>query len=161
VKLAEALSEYADTRHKLEQLRHQVLGAARHQEGEEPPESAGHLLGQHEGLLARRMWLITRINLTNAAVRLETGHTLTEALAERERLRALARIQGEVAERAAGADRHALSYRMTRGEIRDVVGAGLDVASLRRDASDTSAQIRRLDYLIQSAGMDADLLEES
>ncbi|MCZ2524767.1 hypothetical protein ODJ75_08740 [Streptomyces sp. HB2AG] len=44
VKLAEALAERADTTRRVEQLRSRIVGNARFQEGETPPEDAAQLL---------------------------------------------------------------------------------------------------------------------
>ena len=49
MKLAEALSERADAVRRVEQLRARIVGSARHQEGEAPPEDAAQLLVEEIG----------------------------------------------------------------------------------------------------------------
>jgi hypothetical protein len=161
VKLHEALTDRAATKKHLEQLRHRVINASRHQEGEDPAESAADLLAEYERLAVAQARLITAINLTNTTVHVNVdGHviSLTEALALRDERRSRHKLFTDVADTAAGTSRHGFGgYRMTRGEIRDV--AGIDVVTVRRAADDLSADLRRLESVVQRAGLDADLTE--
>ena len=46
MKLAEELVERADAQRRLAQLKQRVMLSARYQEGEDPPEDPGNLLGE-------------------------------------------------------------------------------------------------------------------
>lgn len=154
VNLQEALAERSSNKRHLEQLKHRLTAAARHQEGETPPETADELIEQYERLSGQQATLIARINLTNAGTRLpDGGPTLTEALATRDERRLRHKVLTEAESTAAGADRY--SFRATRTEIRDV--AGLDVVGIRRHCDELGADIRRLDAAIQLAGATTEL----
>lgn len=155
MKLNEALAERADIKRRLDQLKRRVSAAARHQEGEDPPESADELLAQAEGLLGQQRSLITRINHTNAESVTGSGESLTAALARRDELRALHKLIAEAEQAAAGSGRHGM-YRTMRSEIRDVTE--MDVAGLRRRLDDVARQARELDAEIQAAGLTTDLV---
>jgi hypothetical protein len=156
VKLNEALAERADVKRRLDQMKHRVIAAARHQEGEDPPESADELLSQAGELLGRQRILITRINHTNAEAVTEDGESVTAALARRDELRSLHKLVTETEQAAAGTGRHDF-YRATRGEIRDVTE--MDVVALRRRADEIARQVRELDAQIQAAGLAFDLVD--
>ena len=68
MKLAEALQERADLNRKIAQLRQRIAKNVLVQEGELPAEDVEQLAGELNGALGRLAWIITRINLTNAAV---------------------------------------------------------------------------------------------
>lgn len=67
VKLAEALALRADANRRVEQLRARIVGSARFQEGEEPPEDAQALLAEAATAIGEMEELVRRINRTNAA----------------------------------------------------------------------------------------------
>ena len=83
MKLAEALQERADLNRRIEQLRYRLGNNALMQEGEKPAEDPAALLRELEECLSRLEWLISRINLTNCAVKVD-GRTLTELIARRD-----------------------------------------------------------------------------
>lgn len=83
MKLAEALITRADFQKRLEQLRQRLTFSVLVQEGEEPPEDPQALLDEVVRLTQELETLIPRINRSNLTVRLESGQTLTEALARR------------------------------------------------------------------------------
>jgi hypothetical protein len=148
VNLHEALAERAANVRQFEQLKHRVIAAVRHQEGEDPAETGDELLRQTKDLLDRQARLIAAINHTNAATLLDDrSSTITAALAERDRLRALHKLITETEAAAAGSGRHGWGRAM-RSEIRDVTE--MDVAGLRRQLDDLSRQIRELDAKIQA-----------
>jgi hypothetical protein len=149
VNLQEALAERSSNKHRLDQIKHRLTAAARHQEDEIPPESAADLTEQYETLTIKQVALIARINLTNAGTLLpDGGPTLTEALAQRDGLRTLHKVLSEAESTAAGAGRY--EFRAMRTEIRHV--PGLNVVELRRRLDDLGERIRKLDAEIQLVG---------
>ena len=152
MKLSEALVLRADSQKRIRQLGERLALSAVVQEGEQPPENPQELLAELDRLLAQLRTLITRINRTNARATLESGMTLTEALAQRDTLnlqssilRNFARAASETTER----------YRPT--EIR--VLPTVDVAPLRRQLDSLAQQHRELDVAIQAANWTIDLEE--
>ena len=83
MKLAEALQERADLNRRIEQLRYRLNNNVLVQEGEKPLEDPAALLEELESSLARLEWLISHINLTNCAIKVE-GRSLTELIARRD-----------------------------------------------------------------------------
>ena len=160
MKLAEALAERADLDKKLAQLKDRARGAARYSEGEEPPEPALGLLDEARGLLAHKMELVRRINLTNAETRLDRGDghviTMTAALALRDFLNAERNLLNEISTAASpeGADRYYGRRRRTElPETTDV-----PVARLRAEADSLSKRFRELDTQIQQANWNTELI---
>ena len=155
MKLAEALALRAEKARRAEQLRGRITANARYQEGETPAEDAGDLLDQAGEVLAELESLIRRINRTNAAVVLEDGDTLTDALARRDVLRLRHGLMTAAASAAAGEGQQ--GYRQLRSELRMI--AALPVAELRAEADELARQLREVDTLIQRTNWEADLLD--
>ena len=83
MKLAQALSQRADLKKRIDQLESRLIQNAKVQEGEAPAEEPAQLMKELQGALRQMEELISRINLTNAATRTADG-TLTELLARRD-----------------------------------------------------------------------------
>jgi hypothetical protein len=134
MKLGEALARRSDVQARIAQVRDRLAATALAQEGDEPPEPAGALLAELDALLEELRDLIVAVNRTNAATRLPSGATLTEALARRDvlgmRHSALTAVVKATAQAQA---------RYSRSEIRIV--RTVDVAGLRR-AADEAASIQ-------------------
>ena len=156
MKLAEALSERADAVRRVEQLRARIVGSARHQEGEAPPEDAAQLLVEVGEVLDGLRVLIARINRTNAAT-FVGDDTLTEALAQRDVLRLRHAVLTSAADAAAGRDQRGVAVRQLRSELKML--SALPVASLRTQADALARELRDLDVRIQRTNWEADLLE--
>lgn len=156
--LAEALRERADAKRQLNQLRERIAASARHTEGEEPTEDATVLLADAEGLIDRQADRITAINRANLATVLQDGRTLTQALADRDALRARFQLLTGAADSAAGGGRGmGWLARTGRQELRTF--ATLDVTALRRRADEIAAQIRALDIAIERLNVTTELDE--
>ena len=84
MKLANALAQRADLQRRMAQLASRLMNNAKVQEGERPAEEPAELLAQLEEISRQLEELIRRINLTNTAVRSETGESLTALLARRD-----------------------------------------------------------------------------
>lgn len=156
MKLAEALAERADAVRRVTQLRARIVGSARYQEGETPPENAAELLAEAERVLDELEALIRRINATNAATRLDDGTTVTDALARRDVLRLRHSILTAAADAAAGADQRGVA-RQLRSELRML--SALPVAELHGQADRLARDIRTVDTRIQRANWEVDLID--
>jgi hypothetical protein len=155
MKLAEALSERADAVRRLEQLRARIVGSARYQEGETPPEDATQLLAETNEVLDSLETLIARINRTNTATSLGEA-TLTEALARRDVMRLRHAVLTAAADAAAGRDQRGVAVRQLRSELKML--AALPVAQLRSQADALARELRDLDVQIQRTNWEADLV---
>lgn len=142
MKLAEALQVRADVQRRLQQIRQRIAVAARHQEGEAPPEDPNELLTEAERLAAQLEGLIRAINRTNVETEVEPGMSMTDALAHRDVLGLRRTILVEAAQHAS-----ARQDRYMRSELRSVTP--LDVASLHRAADELAREHRELDAKIQ------------
>ena len=155
MKVAEALALRADATRRVEQLRTRIVSNARYQEGEEPPEDARALLVEATAVLDELETLIRRINRTNAAAQLDTGGTVTDALARRDTLRLRHALVTAAADAAVGRTQGAV--RQLRSELKML--AALPVADLRAQADTLSRDIRDLDVHIQRSNWEVDLLD--
>src|SRR5579884_3989973 len=102
MKLAEALALRSDAQKRLAQLQARAVGAARYQEGEEPPELAADLLAAARAVTEEIEALVRHINRTNASTELEPGLTITDAIAQRDVLALRRKLVTAVADAAAG-----------------------------------------------------------
>lgn len=151
MRLAEALAQRADLMRRAQQLKARAVGNARHQEGENPVEDPNELLVEHDHVIERLEWLITRINATNLATELEPGTTLTAALARRDTLRLRHNIRVDLADAAS-----VRQDRYTRSELRAV--PAVQVRQLRQGTDDIAREARTLDTRIQEVNWATELL---
>lgn len=156
MKLAEALALRADATRRIEQLRARIVANARFQEGEEPAEDAQALLAEAGAVLDELEVLIRRINRTNAATRIDSEGTITDALARRDALRIRHSVVTAAADAAAGRSQVGMG-RQLRSELKML--AALPVAQLRAQADDLARRIRELDVRIQQSNWEFDLME--
>src|SRR5580700_4424728 len=156
MKLAEGLALRADTTRRVEQLRARIVGSARYQEGEEPPEDASALLAEAAAALNDLEVLIRRINRTNAAAQIGADGTLTDALARRDVLRLRHSVMTSAADAAAGRGQGGMG-RQLRSELK--ILTALPVAQLRAQADEIARDLRDLDVRIQRSNWEVDLLD--
>jgi hypothetical protein len=161
MRLAEALMERSDLQRRVESLRSRVQASARYQEGEDPAEDAAALLEEAVETADRLAGLVTRINLTNTAARLDDGTPLTSALARRDALRTRHGILVDAADAASGRGGGGGSYapRQMRSELRQI--AALPIREVRDRADDTARELRELDARIQRANWEVELVAEA
>ena len=150
MKLAEALQERADLLRRIEQLRTRLDNNVLVQEGETPAENPDELLEELERCIARSEELMTRINLTNAAVTVE-GESLTALLARRDCLKMKLSLLHDAVNTASQTARRA-----TRSEIR--ILSAIDVPALQKRVDGASKLLRETDNLIQAANWLNDLI---
>ena len=151
MKLAEALQERADLNRRIEQLRCRLGNNVLVQEGEKPAEDPAALLKELEECYARLEWLISRINLTNCAVRVKE-ETLTELIARRDILTLRAEAYLRLVEEASQN-----THRATRTEIK--ILSTVDVPALQKQADEASRHLRQLDNALQATNWTTDLIE--
>lgn len=151
MKLAEALVERKAAQEKISELSERLQRVAVVQEGEKPPEKPQALLTELAKTCERLEQLIIAINITNTAAKLESGETLTEAIAKRDVLRMRQGVLDNLIRNSG------TQYRMRGTEIKFVTT--IDIAKLQRERDDLAKQYRELDTAIQAANWAAELAE--
>jgi len=152
MKLAEALLLRADCQKRIEQLKSRLLGSAKIQEGEQPPEDPQKLIAEIEVMAAQLVDLIKRINRTNSTTVFEDGKTIADALAERDVLVVRRGVYADLAAFAA-----LRQDRITRSEVKYL--AVVDVADVRKQADELAKSYRELDARIQEFNWKTELLD--
>lgn len=150
MKLAEALINRADIQTRLTKLTARIRSSAMVQKGEKPPENPEKLLREAMGLIADLKALVVRINRTNLSAKLADGRSLTEAIAERDRLKTQHALLLTVDSACkASPERTGLS------EIKWV--PQFDSAKLQKQADDVSKKLRELNIKIQKCNWEIDI----
>lgn len=150
MKLAEALIERADLQKRLDQLEERLNNNALVQEGEEPAEDPVGLLAELVTMTASFEDLVTRINLTNASVKVD-GQTLTALIARRDALTKRIRITRRFLNCASQT-----GMRSRGSEI--VLKSSVPVRELQKTVDELSKTLRETDTAIQAANWSNDLL---
>lgn len=153
MKLAEALILRADLNRRFEQVKARAVRNVKVQEGDTSAEDAVRLIGELNGIADQLARVIRQINRTNATAAFDQTMTITDALAERDRLAMLARSYRELSA-AASVDQQ----RYMRTELRFV--ATVDIPGLERQADDLSRQFRMIDTRIQELNWQTELRED-
>ncbi|HET9110062.1 MAG TPA: DIP1984 family protein [Ktedonobacterales bacterium] len=152
MKLAEALIARGDIQKRLTQLQDRLQRSSWVQEGEKPHEDPARLRHEIAGLVTQLQTLIFQINQANISTRLDSGETLTEALAQRDAITLHQNILRSVADAASErVDRYG------RAEIRRV--PTVDVALLREEIDALAKQRREIDVRIQARNWETELPE--
>jgi len=151
MKLAEALLERAELQKRLAQLDSRLQKNAQVQEGDSPAEDPQALLNEQEQMASRLEYLITRINLTNAAVTI-AGEPLTALLSRRD----VRRIQLQQLRDFLSAASN-LYDRARMSEIR--IRSAVNVADMQKELDQKSKAFRELDARIQEANWTNELIE--
>jgi len=152
-KLGEALARRAELQQRLGELRDRLRVIALVQEGDQPAEDPQPLLNELDQVASELEHVIAAINRTNSSARLESGRTLTDALARRDVLGVLHGALKSVAD--ATAQQQA---RYSRSEIRIV--RTFDVAAVRARVDELARERRELDVEIQTANWTVELDED-
>jgi hypothetical protein len=152
MKIAEALLLRADLKKKIDSMRERIKVNCSVQEGEVPHEDPQKLLADSFRLMQERERLIVQINEANVVIRLPSGKTMMQGLAERERLMA----QHSMLKEAAASSQKSNEYYSNR-EIK--WKAVMNVAGLEKQADDLSKKVRELNTEIQSTNWTAELPE--
>ena len=152
MKLAEALLLRADCQKRMEQLKSRLIGSAKLQEGEVPPENPQKLLVEAEAVADQLMDLIRRINKTNSTTTFVGGSSLADALAERDVLLLRRNIYNDLATFAS-----VRQDRITRSEVKYI--SAVDVAETRKRADELAKNYRELDARIQELNWKTELVD--
>jgi hypothetical protein len=151
MKLAEALLLRADCQKRVEQLKSRLLGSARVQEGEQPPEDPEKLLAEIGAVSDQLIDLIKRINKTNSTTVFAEAKTIADALAERDVMVLRRGVYVDLASYAA-----MRQDRITRSEVKYL--ASVDVAVVRKHADELAKNYRELDARIQELNWKTELV---
>lgn len=149
MKLAQALLERADLQKRIAQLGSRLHNNAKVQEGEEPAEEPAVLLEELDRLTQQLEELMTRINLTNAAIQ-ENGQTLTGLLAKRDCQAQRLHILRDFLSSASSTVQRGL-----RSEIK--IKSTVKVAELQKEVDHLSKELRELDGSIQALNWTTEL----
>lgn len=149
MKLAEALSERADIKKRIEQLETRLILNAKVQDGEKPSEDPKELITELDHLTKRFEELVTKINLRNATV-VDSSETLTSLLARKDALTFKINVMRDFLGEASS-----ITSRGTRSEIK--ILPTIDVASYQKKIDKLSKELRELDVRIQTINWTIDL----
>lgn len=149
MKLAEALSERADIKKRIEQLENRLILNAKVQDGEKPSEDPKELITELDYLIKRFEELVTKINLRNATV-VDSSETLTSLLARKDALTLKINVMRDFLSEASS-----ITSRGTRSEIK--ILPTIDVASYQKKIDKLSKELRELDVRIQTINWTIDL----
>lgn len=150
MKLAEALILRADRQKRLEQLKQRIVGSAKVQEGDEPPENPQELIEEMERVADELLGLIQKINRTNSLTEVEAGKSLSDALAERDVLMTRRTIFADLAKAAS-----VVQSRTSRSEVK--FKSTVSVPETQKRVDDLSKSYRETDALIQEMNWKTDL----
>ena len=150
------MNRRSDLQKRIAQLQERVSACVLAQEGEEPPERPEALLVELAELCDELQGLIAKINHTNAAARLASGETVTEALARRDVI-ALRQNALRAAIKAATGGGFGGLTRYSRSEIRTV--RQVQVGQLQTQLDALARQRRELDNRLQEHNWQATLME--
>lgn len=144
MKLAEALVLRSDTIKKIDQLRARLQRSAVVTEGDTPAESIDQLLVDLNTAVGDLETVIGRINHTNIATEVESNITITDLLARRDALnKKLPVLEFLIAHNSNALNQH----RAMRSELRAI--SSVNVVAIQSEIDSVSAELRRLDNLIQ------------
>ncbi len=154
--IGEGLNRRADLQKRIAQVQERLRASALVQEGDEPPERPEELLAEYDSLCDELERLIAQINHANAAGKLPSGETVTEALARRDVL-ALRRAGLQATVRGAMNEGSHGFGRYSRSEIRMV--RQVSVSELQARIDQLAKQQRDLDALLQAHNWTTPLIE--
>ena len=152
MKLANALSQRSELQTRIRQLETRLYNNAQVQEGEQPAEDPQELLRELEEDYARLEGLISAVNRTNNATRLESGATLSDLLAKRDCLKGKLGILRNFLGNASS-----LVHRHTASEIK--VKSTVSVRQLQKQVDELSKELRQLEETIQEKNWTTELLK--
>ncbi|WP_217594127.1 DIP1984 family protein [Cohnella sp. GbtcB17] len=153
MKLAEALVRRADSQKKIAQLRQRLERVVKVQEGETPAEDPAALIVELEQTLAEQTSWVRKINKTNAATPFNAELSISDALAERDRLMQHRKLLAELLEQAS-----IKQDRFSRSEVR--FERTVDVVQLQARVDALSKAYREMDFRIQEMNWTTDLIEK-
>ncbi|PQV64034.1 hypothetical protein B1R32_10759 [Abditibacterium utsteinense] len=151
MRLAEALILRADCQKRFEQLKQRIVGNAKVQEGDEPAENPDQLIKEMEAVADELLDLIQRINKTNSTTPLQSGKSLSDALADRDVLMLKRTVYSSLAAAAS-----VTQARTSKSEVK--FKSTVSVPEIQKLIDSLSKSYRELDGEIQELNWKADLL---
>ena len=151
MKLAVALILRSDLQKRIEQLKNRLRNNVMVQEGDRPSEEPEVLLKEFDDCLLELTDIIKRINRTNNTTKFNEEWTLSDALAERDKLWEKRFILSHVAEAAS-----VKQDRYSRTEIKYI--SVVNVKELQKQIDKLSKEYRELDTKIQGLNWTIDLI---
>lgn len=151
MKLAEALQERADLKHKIDRLRERIRNNVLVQEGEKPAEDPKLLIRELSEAAERFEYIISKVNLTNSTIKVGDA-TLTELIARKDALHLKASAYRDIVFEAS-----AVRDRVRGSEIKFL--PVISVTELQKEVDDISKEIRLLDNKLQEKNWTTDLIE--
>lgn len=151
MKLAEALILRADYTKKLIQLTKRLEDNAKVQEGENPNENPIGLIKEFENKNEELAQLIKRINKTNISTEFNKDMTLTDALADRDKIINKLNMLNRLV-RAATVKQDMYS----RSEVKFIRTVNVD--EFQKEIDNLSKEYRKLDTKIQALNWNIDLI---
>ncbi|AJY75072.1 DIP1984 family protein [Paenibacillus beijingensis] len=152
MKLAEALVLRADSQKKIAQLKQRLERVVKVQEGEAPSEDPQALIAELEQTLTEQTNWIRKIK-TNALTSFNSELSISDALAQRDRLMQHRKILSDILEHAS--IKH---DRFSRSEVK--FERTVDVAKIQAQTDELSKAYREFDFRIQEMNWTTDLIEE-
>ncbi|OBZ16401.1 MULTISPECIES: DIP1984 family protein [Bacillales] len=152
MRLAEALVMRADCQRKVAQIKQRLGRVIKVQEGEQPSESPSELLDELRRTLGDLTVWVKKINKTNALSAFDTSMSLSEALAERDRIMQYRNILNELLSEAS-----IKQERYSRQEVKFYTT--VEIANLQKEVDELSRKYRELDFKIQEKNWSTDLLD--
>lgn len=152
MKLAEALVRRADSQKKIAQLRQRLERVVKVQEGEAPAEDPVALIAELEQTLAEQTAWVRRINKTNAATPFNAELSISDALAERDRLMQHRKLLADLLEQAS-----IKQDRFSRSEVK--FERTVDVVQIQASVDALSKAYREMDFRIQEMNWTTELIE--
>jgi len=152
MRLAEALILRADCQKRFEQTKQRIVLNAKVQEGDEPAEDPGSLLGEMESIAAQVLDLMRRINATNSVTAFDENKSISDALAERDVIMLRREVYSDLAKVASIAQ-----TRVSRSEIK--YKSTVSVPEVQSNVDALSKSYRELDSRIQELNWKTDLID--
>ena len=149
MKLAEALQERADLNRKIDDLRRRLSRNILVQEGESPAEDPNALFTELNACIDRLEALMSAINRTNCKTRVN-GMTLTDLIAKKDALCLRISVYHDAVYTSSENTSRA---RGTEIRVKSLIKAG----DLQKEADAFSAELRRLDNLLQETNWKTEL----
>lgn len=153
MKLAEALVLRADCQKKIAQVKQRLERVVKVQEGEQPAEDPQSLLLEMDRSLDELTLWIRKINKTNAVTPFNKTLSISDALAERDKLMQKRKVLNEVLEQAA-----IKQDRFSRSEVK--FQRTVDVGLIQSQVDELSKAYREFDFKIQELNWTTVLIED-
>ena len=152
MRLAEALILRADCQKRFEQLKQRIVGNAKVQEGDAPAENPEKLITEMEAVSDELLNLIQRINKTNSTTELQSGKSISAALAERDAIMLKRTVYSSLAAAAS-----VTQSRTSKSEVK--FKSTVSVPEIQKLVDELSRSYRQLDAEIQEFNWKTDLSE--